>query len=92
MKERKVEEGRSGNQEAVADEDRSRKIMVFEVNEETGEDLSDKISTVFEEISEKPSFEAARIGKIETGKVKVSKVSLRSFTIRVCPNAARNFV
>jgi hypothetical protein len=34
----------------VTDEDRSRKIMVFGVNGETGEDLSDKISTVFKEI------------------------------------------
>ena len=65
-------------QEAVADEDRSRNIMVSGVNEEIGEDLSDRISTVFEEILEKPSFEAARIGKMETDKVRPVKVSLRS--------------
>ena len=50
-------------QEAVADEDRSKNIMVFGMSEEAEEDVSDKITAVFEEISEKPRFEAARIGR-----------------------------
>ena len=65
-------------QEAVAEEDRSRNIMVFGVSEETGEDLNGTIGAVFEEISEKPTFEAARIGRVESGKVRPIKVSLRS--------------
>ena len=62
----------------MAEEDRSRNFMVFGVSEETGEDLSVKISSVFEKISEKPTYEAARIGRTETGKVRPVKVSLRS--------------
>ena len=65
-------------QEAVADEDRSKNIMVFGMSEEAEEDVSDKITAVFEEISEKPRFEAARIGREKTGKVRPIKVSLCS--------------
>jgi len=52
--------------------------MVFGISEETGENLINKVAAVFEEISEKPSFEAARIGKESTDKTRPVKVSLRS--------------
>jgi hypothetical protein len=53
--------------------------MVFRVSEETEEDLSVKISSVFKEISEKRTFEADQIGGTETGKVRPIKVSLCSY-------------
>ena len=65
-------------QEAVADEDRSRNIMVFGMEEGTGEDLGSKITEMFDEISEKPSFEAARVGRKLTEKIRPVKVSLHS--------------
>ena len=39
------------------------------------EDCSGEISRVFEEIKEKPTFDAARIGRLEAGKVTQIKVS-----------------
>ena len=65
-------------QEAVAGEDRSRNIVVFGMKEETDEDLVNTITAVFDELSEKPSFEAARVGRISAKKIRPVKVSLRS--------------
>ncbi len=65
-------------QEAVADEDRSKNIVVFGIAEETGEDLDCKITAVLTEITEKPSFEATRVGKKSDDKIRPIKVSLRS--------------
>jgi hypothetical protein len=66
-------------QEAMAEEDRLKNIMVFEVGGDTDEDLSGVTTAVFEEISEKPTFEAVWIGKVENGKVRLVRVSLCSF-------------
>ncbi len=65
-------------QEAVADEDRSRNIVVFGMEEEPGKDLHGKLTAVFNEISEKPSFEAARVGKESADKIRPIKISFRS--------------
>ncbi len=65
-------------QEAVADEDRSRNIVVFGMEEKTDEDLDSKITAIFEELSEKPSFQATRVGKESDNKIRPVKVSLRS--------------
>ena len=50
----------------VAEEDRSRNVLVFGLPEEDGEELETKISGVFEEIGLKPKLEAQRIGKKKT--------------------------
>ncbi|KAL5250908.1 hypothetical protein ACHWQZ_G016595 [Mnemiopsis leidyi] len=50
-------------QEAVTDEDRSRNVVVFGLSEEASEDLDSKILSLFEDVEEKPSFEAVRIGE-----------------------------
>ena len=50
----------------VAEEDRSRNVLVFGLPEEDGEELETKISRVFEEIGLKPKLEAQRIGKKKT--------------------------
>ena len=50
-------------QEAVTDDDRSRNVVVFGLADEAAEDLDSKISGLFDDIEEKPSFEAVRIGE-----------------------------
>ena len=48
-------------QEAVSYDDRSKNIIVFGLAEEKSEALDCKLTELFEEIEEKPSFEAARV-------------------------------
>ena len=65
-------------QEAVHEDDRAKNVVVFGLSEEKSEDLDGKIVELFEEIEEKPSFEAARIGMVSTDKNRPVKVSLRN--------------
>ena len=65
-------------QEAVTDEDRSRNIVVFGLSEETSEDLNSKITNMFDDIEEKPSFEALRIGEQSEEKNRPVKICLRN--------------
>lgn len=69
----------------VEEEDRSRSLMVFGLAESAKENLSDKVSVVFQDIGEKPRFEACRLGKSSnsdsTKKVRPVKVTLSSSTI-----------
>ena len=53
--------------QVVTDEDRSRNVVVFGLTEdqEKSEDLDSKITNLFNDIEEKPSFEAVRIGETE---------------------------
>ena len=55
-------------QEAVHEDDRAKNVVVFGLSEEKSEDLDGKIVELFEEIEEKPSFEAARIRMVSTEK------------------------
>ncbi|KAL5256760.1 hypothetical protein ACHWQZ_G011879 [Mnemiopsis leidyi] len=65
-------------QEAVTDEDRSRNVVVFGLSEEESEDLDGKISSLFEDVEEKPSFEAVRIGEQSDDTNRPVKVCLRN--------------
>ena len=65
-------------QEAVTDEDRSRNIVVFGLSEEASEDLDCKITSLFNDIEEKPSFEAVRIGEQSDDTNRPVKVCLRN--------------
>ena len=65
-------------QKAVTDDDRSKNVIVFGLAEEKSEDLDCKVTTLFEEIEEKPSFEAARIGIVSANKSRPVKVSFRN--------------
>ena len=65
-------------QEAVTDEDRSRNIVVFGLTEETSEDLDNKITNLFNDVEEKPSFEAVRIGEQSEEKNRPVKICLRN--------------
>ena len=65
--------------EAVSDEDRSRNVVLFGLTEKESADLESQITDLFNEIDEKPSFEAVRIGlHTEKEKTRPVKVSLRN--------------
>ena len=68
-------------QEAVAEEDRSRNVVIFGLSEETSEDLDGKVTALFEEIEERPSFEATRVGRVSDKTTRPVKVSLRNSDI-----------
>ena len=53
-------------QTVVAEEDRSRNLLVFGLPEGDGEELETKVSEIFEEVGQKPKLEAQRIGKKKT--------------------------
>ena len=48
---------------AVTDEDRARNFVVFVLPEKASEDLDCKITSLFNDTEEKPSFDAVRIGE-----------------------------
>ena len=54
--------------DVVAEEDRCRNLMVFGLEEEPGEQISEKVSQVLLELGEKPIIEASRIGLIKDSK------------------------
>ena len=62
----------------VVEEELSKNVMVFGLSEEDDEKLSSKVEQVFQSLGEKPSFEAARLGKKSSSSVRPVKVSLRS--------------
>ena len=66
--------------EAVTDEDRSRNIVVFGLPDadNASEDLDSKISNLFNDIEEKPSFEAVRIGEFSEESKRPVKIRLRN--------------
>ncbi len=63
-------------QDVVAQEDRTRNVMIFGLKEESGEKLNQKVSNVLEQIGAKPRVEAVRIGKQTTGKTRPVKVTV----------------
>ena len=63
-------------QAVVEEEDRSKNLMLFGLEEEKNETLSNKIGEVFVSIGEKPSFVASRVGKKSTSKARPVKVTL----------------
>ena len=78
-------------QEAVTDDDRSRNVVVFGLTEELPEDLDSKISSLFSDIEEKPSFEAVRIGEQSEDTNRPVKVCLRnSETVHKILQKAKN--
>ena len=68
-------------QEAVTEDDRSKNVVIFGLTEETSEDLNMKVTALFGEIDEKPSFEATRLGKSSEDRSRPVKVSLRNSDI-----------
>lgn len=71
--------------EVIAEEDRSKNLMVFGLAEEAGEKLDGadgKISAMFQELDEKPRCSAVRVGKAPTtsASCRPVKVTLTSST------------
>ena len=66
----------------VAEEDRSRNLIVFGLSENASEQINEKVGEVFRELGEQPKFEAARIG-LKTNKetFRPVKVSLGNASI-----------
>ena len=63
-------------QAVVEEEDRSKNLMLFGLEEELNETLSNKVSEVFVSVGEKPSFLALRVGKRSASKTRPVKVTL----------------
>ena len=68
-------------QEAVTEEDRSKNVVIFGLSEEASEDIDGKVTALFEEIEERPSFEATRVGRASEKTTRPVKVSLRNSDI-----------
>ena len=55
--------------EAAVEEDRCKSLIIFGLEEEKGEQLSHKVSNLFEHLGERPRQESERLGwKFEVGK------------------------
>ena len=67
-------------QNVAVEEDRSRNVLIFGLKEDTGEKLNDKICEVFEQMAEKPRFEAVRIGNISDEKPRDVKIQFGNFS------------
>ena len=66
-------------------------MVVFGLTEELSEDLDNKISSLFSDIEEKPSFEAVRIGEQSEDTNRPVKVCLRnSETVHKILQKAKN--
>ena len=65
-------------QEAVTDDDRSKNVVIFGLAEEASENLDGKITALFNDVQEKPSFDAVRIGELSEERSRPVKVSLRN--------------
>ena len=67
---------------AIVEEDRTKNVFIYGLDEEDGEQICDTVSSLFEEIGERPRVDACRIGK--SGSVAVPrpvKVVLTSSTV-----------
>ena len=67
-------------QNAVSEEDRSRNVLIFGLKETDEEKLCDKVDVIFQQIEEKPRFEAIRVGRKSADKTRPVKVSLGNFS------------
>ena len=68
--------------DVVAEEDRSRNLVIFGLTEDTTEQITEKVSEVFEVLAEKPKIEAVRIGlKSKKQAPRPVKVSFSNATI-----------
>jgi hypothetical protein len=73
---------RKAFQGVVEEEDRSRNLMLFGVEETPAEgDITDKVSEVFQQLGMKPRMEATRVGQGAAGKCRAVKVTFTSSTI-----------
>jgi hypothetical protein len=66
--------------QVVAEEDRSRNLMIFSLPESGGQELYGEVNKLFEQLGEKPKIEACRLGK-KGSSARPVRVTLSSSTI-----------
>jgi cell division septum initiation protein DivIVA len=72
-----VKDVKTALREAAIEEDRSKSLMIFGLEEEKGEQLSEKVGNLFQHLGEKSRQESVRLGwKFEAGKHRPVKVKL----------------
>ena len=59
-------------------EDRAKNLMIFGLSEVEGENLHSNVVEVFEELGQKPTFEAERVGIVDKVKCRPVKVVLKN--------------
>ena len=72
---------RSVVKDAFVEEERSRSLMVYGLEEEENEELEAKVGLVFQELGVKPRIEAVRLGREATEKTRAVKVTLSNSTV-----------
>ena len=65
----------------VAEEDRSRNLIIYGLAEDEEENIGEKVEAVFSELSEKPKCEANRIGKVGQHRPRPVKVSVSNSSV-----------
>ena len=55
---------RTGGKSVVQEEDRSRNVIVFGLQERTGENTESRVEELFQDIGLKPHLQAVRVGKV----------------------------
>ena len=65
---------------AIEEDDRSRNLIIFGLEDDDQERIDSKVTTMFAELEEKPRVSACRIGTKKTGTVRPVKVTLASST------------
>ena len=77
----------------MEEEDRSRNVVIFDLNEEDNEKLNERVAEVFESIGQKPRAEACRVGqKKSKDSVCPVKVELSSSLIVVKQFLVKQFI
>ena len=64
--------------QVAVEEELSKNVMLFCLPEEENEDLNQSVREVFEQLGEKPSFEATRLGRKKESSIRPIKVVLSS--------------
>ena len=62
-------------QNVVSEEDRTKNVLIFGFKETREENLSHEVGEMFQQVEEKPHFEAVRVGKKSEEKIRPVKVS-----------------
>ena len=63
-------------QSVVNEEDRSKNLLIFGLSELSGEQLGERVDSVFQALGEKPRSEAVRMGKTSAGRGKPRPVKV----------------
>ena len=68
-------------QKVVSEEDRSRNVIIFGLNETDEEHLTERVDELFQQIERKPRFNAVRFGRKLAEKTRPVRISLANSSI-----------